>query len=256
MQSLIPLCSFVVRPINWALRRAGRVINRKTYGFDAFAISKTLSQAWQYSIEVFFDVGAHDGDTTIRARHDFGICRIIAFEPHPKTFERLSERTAKIPNVELLNLALGSEVGEKTMFEYANASRINSLLPDAQFAVLFLDKDASKRLTVDCMTIDRFCAKRRIKKIDVLKIDTEGFDFEVLKGANSMLAQQAIRFIYFEFNDIAPRSGTSGGALMPIDQLIRPHGYRFIATYNDYVAPEGELFLVSNALYALPPSRR
>ncbi len=69
-----------------------------------------------------------------------------------------------------------------------------------------------------------------------------------------MLAQKAIKFIYFEFNDIIPRRDASGGTLAPIDQLIRPHGYRFIATYNDYVLPEGELFLVSNALYALPPN--
>src|SRR6202035_1601258 len=60
-----------------------------------------------------------------------------------------------------------------------------------------------------------------------------------------------IKFIYFEFNDISPRRDTSGGALEPIDQLIRPHGYRFIATYNDFVVPDAELFLVSNALYAL-----
>jgi hypothetical protein len=90
----------------------------------------------------------------------------------------------------------------------------------------------------------------------MLKSDTEGFDLEVLKGASSMLAQRAIKFIYFEFNDIRPRNDTSGGALAPIDQLIRPLGYRFIATYNDYVLPDGELFLVSNALYALPPSTK
>ncbi len=87
----------------------------------------------------------------------------------------------------------------------------------------------------------------------MLKIDTEGFDFEVIKGASYLLAQKMIKFIYFEFNDINPRRDASGGALAPIDQLIRPLGYRFIATYNDYVVPNGELFLVSNALYALPP---
>jgi FkbM family methyltransferase len=254
MQIPIPLRSVVVRPIKWALHRTGRtVINRNMYGYDAFADIKRLSLAWQYCIDVFFDVGANDGGTITRARHNFGGCRIIAFEPHPKTFGQLTYSMAKIPNVELLNVALGSEIGEKMMFEY-DFSPINSLLPNAQFAVRF-SKDASKQIQVDCTTIDRFCSDRRIKKIDILKIDTEGFDFDVLKGATSMLAQHAIRFIYFEFNDITPRSGASGGALMPIDQLIRPHGYRFIATYNDYVVPEGELFLVSNALYALPPSR-
>jgi len=248
MQKSISLRSFAVRAIKWALHRTGR------YGHDAFADIKRLSQAWQYSIEIFFDVGANDGHAITRARHDFGSCRIISFEPHPKTFRQLTDNMANIPNVELLNVALGSEVGEKMMFEYDN-SKINSLIPDAQYAVRF-NKDASRQIRVDGTTIDRFCSDRHIKKIDILKIDTEGYDFEVLKGATSMLAQRAIRFIYFEFNDISPRIGTSGGALMPIDQLISPHGYRFIATYNDSVVPEGELFLVSNALYALPPSRR
>ena len=68
-----------------------------------------------------------------------------------------------------------------------------------------------------------------------------------------MLEQQAIKFIFFEFNDIHPRQEASSGALAPIDRLIRHHGYRFVATYNDYVVPDGELFVVSNALYTLPP---
>lgn len=255
MQISVPLRSFVVRPIKWALYRSGRVIiNRNTYGHDVFADIERLSQAWEYSIEVFFDVGANEGETITRARHNFESCRIVAFEPHPKTFEQLTSNMAKIPNVELLNLALSSEVGKNVMFEYEN-SKINSLLPNAQYVARFAD-DASRQIWVDCTTIDQFCSDRHIKKIDVLKIDTEGFDLEVLKGAASMLAQQAIKFIYFEFNDISPRNNASGGALMPIDQLIRSYGYRFVATYNDYVVPEGELFLVSNALYALPPSRQ
>ena len=251
----IPLRSFVVRPIKWALRQTGRVVVNQniTYGVDAFADMERLAKAWHYPIEMFFDVGANDGDTTVRARRDFGSCQVIAFEPHPKTFGHLKERTKKIPNVELLNLALGSEVGAKTMFEYGDNSKINSLISNAQYTTRFRHNQASGKVAVNCTTIDRFCAERCIKRIDVLKVDTEGFDLEVLKGAISMLAQQAIKFIYFEFNDIKSRSGTSGGAIIPIDQLIRPHGYRFIATYNDYVIPEGELFLVSNALYAVPP---
>jgi FkbM family methyltransferase len=156
----------------------------------------------------------------------------------------------KVRNVELVNLALGSEVAETAMFEY-DSSKLNSLLPNAQYAVRF-GKEAM-RIKVRCTTLDRFCSEHGIKQLDVLKIDTEGYDFEVLKGASSMLAQHAIKFIYFEFNDISPRRQASGGALITIDQLIRPFGYRFIATYSDYVVTDGELFLVSNALYAHPP---
>lgn len=209
---------------------------------------------WRYSLDVFFDVGANDGETAIRARHDFGRCRIIAFEPHPKTFEQLRDKTKTFTNVEIHNLAFSSEIGERTMFEFDH-SKLNSLLPDAQ-SVVFHDKRADGQIRVNCTTIDKFCSDLSIEKIDILKIDTEGFELEVLRGAISMLAHKAIKFIYFEINDIAPRSGASGGALAPIDQLIRTHGYRFIATYTDFVIPKGELFLCSNALYALPPSHR
>jgi hypothetical protein len=93
--------------------------------------------------------------------------------------------------------------------------------------------------------------------IDVLKIDAEGFDLEVLKGADAMLKRGAISFVYFEFNDIQPDENSVGGALAPIDEFLRRYQYRFIASYNDYIATweEGDLFAVSNALYALPPPK-
>ena len=83
-------------------------------------------------------------------------------------------------------------------------------LPNAQFAVRF--GMVARQIQVRCTTVDSFCSERGVKQIDVLKIDTEGFDFEVLIGARSMLAQQAIKFISFEFNDISPRKATAGGA--------------------------------------------
>ena len=89
---------------------------------------------------------------------------------------------------------------------------------------------------------------------DLLKIDTEGFDLEVLKGADAMLKRGVISFVYFEFNDIQPGENSAGGALDPIDAFLRRYQYRFIASYNDYIITDGDLFAVSNALYALPQS--
>ena len=129
---------------------------------------------------------------------------------------------------------------------------INSLLPNARFPIRFGMQ--SSPITVKCTTIDLFCAERKIKKIDVLKIDTEGFDLEVLKGADAMLKRGVISFVYFEFNDIQPGENSAGGALDPIDAFLRRYQYRFIASYNDYIITDGDLFAVSNALYALPQS--
>lgn len=68
-----------------------------------------------------------------------------------------------------------------------------------------------------------------------------------------MLNAGAISFVYFEFKDIQSDKNSAGGALTPIDELLRSYSYRFIASYNDFVVTEGDLFAVSNALYALPP---
>jgi hypothetical protein len=149
------------------------------------------------------------------------------------------------------NLALGSMTGGTDMYEY-DASELNSLVPDAPYAVRF--KKAARRIPVHCTTLDSYCNQQRIERIDVLKIDTEGYDLYVLRGSTQMLAKGAIRFVYVEFNDLNSWGGTTGGALLPIDELLRGYGFRFIASYNDYVVTEGELFLVSNALFAAPPS--
>ena len=71
-----------------------------------------------------------------------------------------------------------------------------------------------------------------------------------------MLQRRAIKFVFVEFNDLQPQKGRSGGALLPIDSLLHPNGFRFIASYNDLIVTEGEMFSVSNALFALPPSTK
>jgi hypothetical protein len=125
----------IERPIAWAFARAGYDVfrhigyGRVGYGHDAFLDIDRLSSTWQYSIDVFFDVGANDGGTIRRARNSFRNCQIIAFEPHPMTFQRLTENMRNVPNTKLVNLALGSEIADKTMFE-CDLPPVNSLLPN------------------------------------------------------------------------------------------------------------------------------
>ena len=244
--------STIARPVRQILRRAGTdLASTNRYGCDAFLDIERLAQTWQQSIDLFFDVGANAGQTVRLARKRFKNSHIVAFEPHPDTFVKLKEQMKHAQNVELVNLALGSEAGTKTMYEYEGHDVLSSLVPNAQFSVRF--GGSPKEIAIECTTVDRFCLEHQFSTIDVLKIDTEGYDLDVLRGARSMLEKQAVKFIYCEFNDIHPRSDAFGGALAPIDEWVRPHGYRFIASYNDYLVDDGELFFVSNALYALQP---
>ena len=106
------------------------------------------------------------------------------------------------------------------------------------------------------VTIDTFCTQNNIEDIDLLKIDTEGFDLHVLQGAFDLLQRNAGRFIYVECNDLQVAPTYPGTGLLTIDQFVRPFGYRYIATYNDYNNLDTRLFQSSNALFALPPAGR
>ena len=234
----------------WLAARAGYlVVNSSRYGLDLFADIKRLCVAWNYSVDVFLDVGANDGQTAFLAMHHFPAASVLSFEPHPSTFAALVANMGTREKFEAFNLALGTTVGDCELFEYDDPV-LNSLVPNAQFAVRF-GKEA-RRVPVRSTTLDSFCSERGIDSVGVLKIDTEGFELEVLRGGQGLLARGAVKLIYVEFNDLQPREHTFGGALLPIDGILRHHGYRFIATYNDYVVTQGEVFVVSNALFALP----
>jgi FkbM family methyltransferase len=216
---------------------------------DAFSDIKRLSQAWNWDVKVFFDVGANDGATAKVALSQLPGARIFAFEPHPQTFVRLRDNISG-SQLSLFNFALGERTGEAELFSYEN-DKINSLVANAHFAMRFGKK--GRPLNIRITTIDEFCKSHSITGIDVLKIDTEGSELAVLKGAAQKLANREIRFVYAEFNDLFEQADRGGGALFPISEYLYPFGFRFVAAYTDCVATEGELFAVHNALFVTPP---
>ncbi len=219
-------------------------------GQDMVFDIKRLARAWGYPIKCFFDVGANDGASARAALAAFPDADILSFEPHPVTFARLRDSVTG-PRFRAFNIALGDKTGEAEFFCYDD-HKINSLLPDARFAVRF--GQSGRAIKVGICSIDEFCLANGISSIDVLKIDTEGYELPVIKGASQKLARREIKFVYAEFNDIFAGAGGSGGALVPICDVLYPLGFRFVAIYTDYLVAEGGFFGVHNALFTVPPA--
>ena len=149
------------------------------------------------------------------------------------------------------NLALDKEQRTASLCEY-RSSTINSLTPDARYASLY--EKQVRTIPVQCTTLDAFCEQYGFSSIDVLKIDTEGYELNVLHGAHLTLARGVVRFVYLEFNDMLEKPGITGGALVPIAEFLGPLGYRFVAAYHRlHCRTDGDMFGVSNALFAIPP---
>jgi FkbM family methyltransferase len=236
-------------------RRGWALVPKSQYGHDPYSDIARLTEEWRSPVEIFFDIGANEGQTATEALRIFPAARVFSFEPHPITFQKLKSRFDNNRRVACYNIALSNENGKAVMYEYSESSMINSLTSKARYAVR-QEKKVSREVPVKVSSLDWFCRDQNIDRIDVLKIDTEGHELEVLKGAVTLLSSGKIRYVYAEFNDLLSINGVIGGALCPIAEIIYPFGYSFIATYNDHLHLDGSLLGISNVLFALSPQRR
>ncbi len=148
-----------------------------------------------------FDVGANKGQYAQLAHTIMGEqCTIFAFEPSSKAFEYLAQQNFPI---KAFHLGVGSSKHTAQVYYDQEGSVRASMYPNSySHTNTHLDKSQSIQLT----TIDSFCMENQIAKIDFLKIDVEGHEIEVLKGASEMLEKGAIKYIQFEFGNIAVES--------------------------------------------------
>lgn len=235
------------------LEAAGYWVRKRSvlpFGIDYQHDIRRMSEMLGIPINVFCDVGAHTGETATQALDNFPEAKIYSFEPHPKTFSFLAN-AVRNPRFEAINLAISDASGTVPFFEYGTFSRSNSMVADSQYAVR--TKFPFQTLNVEATSIDEFCRDRRVDRIDILKIDTEGHELAVLQGAKRLLENGSPMFVYAEFNSVLPQRDSSGGALAPLSNLLEPNGFQFVATYPEYMVTTEELFVVSNVLYVRPP---
>ena len=106
---------------------------------------------------------------------------------------------------------------------------------------------------VTITTVDGFCMRQDIERIDLLKTDTEGFDLEVLYGATHMLENDRCLFVYSEVTfDDSDRHHTSFNQL---SEFLIARNFRFVALYEQYVSRDLTASGYCNALFVNPKSR-
>ena len=183
---------------DFALRSNGIAINFPgshglTFGEEQFILRRLKSAP----SGVFFDVGANHGAYSRYLLSVSPGSRVYAFEPHPRTFNCLRENLCNEANVRLVNSAVAESAGKFKLYDFENGDGSTQASLDQETIKMFSDQTTSYDVSV--ITIDEFMAEEGIEKVDLLKIDTEGFDLAVLRGARKALAAHAIGVIQFEF---------------------------------------------------------
>lgn len=146
---------------------------------------------------VFFDVGANYGQTIDEITEVFKNNEIHSFEPSPGVFEFLRNKTSDRRNINIWNFGIGSSKKHLLLNENTNRN-MSSFLEIGKEGWGSIEYKTSVPVT----TIDDFCEEQDITKIDVLKIDTQGYELEVFKGARKSMQENRIGLLYFEITFI------------------------------------------------------
>lgn len=158
---------------------------------------------------VIIDVGAHKGETVDLFKNSFNIKKIYALEPNLNLFKKLiSIKKFKDLNINFLNIGLGERNEEKNLNVLYDTSsstfnKINSKSTYFKKKVrIFTLLSENKNFfinTLKCKIVETslFISKNKLNSINILKIDTEGYELNVLLGLSSNDFKK-IDYIYFE----------------------------------------------------------
>ena len=168
-------------------------LNNKDSG-ESFFIKKILAPT---NPKVCIDIGANIGNYSkellMKTNTD-----VIAFEPIPFVFSELKDNLKKFKNrVVFENFGIGSE-NKSLKINYNNEKTTHASFAKEAEKVDFVNNNLSKIVKV--ITLDSYIIKNKIKTLDFIKIDTEGFEPEVFKGALRSIKKLKPRFIQMEFN--------------------------------------------------------
>lgn len=164
---------------------------------------------------VFFDIGANIGLYTVPAsRHVGAAGRVVAFEAHPILAGFLRDNAARnrAGNVVIENMAAGDSNGEVMMFfNERNPGETHVATPDESGAV------------VPQVTVDEYCGRYGIARIDYMKLDVEGYEASVLRGAAGIVRDSPAILLQTEYE---PAHLSRYGAAEDMADLLSAWGFK------------------------------
>ena len=216
-----------------------KIIKIKEKKFREF--DKILKKILKNNNNIIFDIGANKGQSIDRFSKLFKNTFFYSFEPSPEAFKILKSKYGNLNNIKLFNIALGSEKKRQIFHEYKNHELSSFIKINKKF------EEKKNNIFVQIDTIDLVFKKNNLKKINLLKIDTQGYEELILKGAKKVIAKQKIDLIELELilGDYYEKSSS----FKKIEDTLVSGGYKLLALDRRLNIFENKHFYF-NALYA------
>jgi len=195
---------------------------------------------------VVYDIGANVGVMTLFFARAVGAdgC-VVAFEPHPYSFKRLSRnvRVNRLRHVMLVNKGLGDEPKVLTLFQPSR--HLSGATLNGERASVLNEGDLIQ-YEVHIDTLDNLVATLSLPFPHFIKIDVEGFEEQVLQGARQTIVSASPE-LFVEIHRLVDGTPTTQAVL----SLLTDFGYRFYHVETQQaLSPDTSLAITGGHIYA------
>ena len=194
--------------------------------FDLFhqhKIFRFLKKKYLNNFECFFDVGAHKGESINLFLKNFNVEKIYSFESSPENYEILKKNLPKLKKkfrnkfIKIENITLGSENkdGYLKQIDESSSSTLNDINTESRYfkrkQSLVYNKNKElfyNKIKIKISKLEDYINKNEINTVHFMKIDTEGYEYEILKGLGKNFNK--VKLIMFEhhYHDMLKKNYT------------------------------------------------
>ena len=191
------------------------------------------------NVHTYFDIGANKGQSIELFKKMNANSQIHSFEPTPKLYRDLVKKFENDKTIKINNIGLGKEKDILTFYSFNKSSPVNSFLPMDKKSKFYKarlynsssnDSNFTNQTKIDVTSVDNYCNDNNIKEIDFMKIDTQGFEEEVLQGSKKMLQEHKISIIQLEI--IFGFAYEKNSSMFKIEENLYQNGYKCIGITN------------------------
>ena len=223
----------------------------KNYGDFKRTGEKKFIRLIKDEINFSLDIGANVGNYTKLILQETS-SKVISFEPLPDAYRELEVLKKEFgERLETFNIAISNENKRQELYFGNEKSEKASLMKNLE-KLSFVGETNTNKIFVEVKKLDDLKDILKNKTIDFIKIDTEGYEFEVLDGAKNLLKQHRPKFIQIEFNWHQLLKGQTLyklSSMIDFSDIFRilPNGNGLIQI--DPSRPENNIYHLSNYIF-------
>ena len=192
----------------------GDTANRNQQFKKLWNRQKILKSVVRNPNPVIFDVGAHWGESIEFFFREFDEPEIYSFEPDPNSYQRALQMSQQFSRCQVFNVAL-SDKKDESVFYRSSLSHLSSLsaankytkdhirLAQSDGAVVreSILNEFNQEISVTCETLDSFVEEYNLTHIDLLKLDVQGWECHVLRGAQRNIGNVSVVIVEISLFD-------------------------------------------------------